>query len=121
MSSSPTVIDHGSSRPGRWLRANRVRITLWVGAIEGVLVLIGALPHLAVYLLAIVAIGFYALVGRKYTSPSARNLTWIFATSQLIAVLVPAVLHVAKWIAITAIIVVAVVGLVLLFTDRDKA
>jgi hypothetical protein len=121
MSSTPTVLDHGSSKSGRWLRANRLKLTLWIGAVEGALVLLGALPHLAVYLLAIVAVGFYILVGRKYTSPSARTLTWVFATSQLIAVLIPGVLHIAKWIAITAIIAAAVVGLVLLFAERDKS
>jgi hypothetical protein len=121
MSASPTVVEQGGSKPGGWLRANRLKLTLWIGAIEGVLVLLGLLPHLAVYLLAAIAIGFYILVGRKYTSPSARMLTWIFASSQLIAVLVPAVLHIAKWIAITAIIAAAVVGLVLLFAERDKS
>jgi len=118
MSSSSTVLDHPGSKPSK-LRANRLKITLWIAAIEGVLVLVGVIPHLAVYLLAIVAIAFFAVWGRKFTSPTAKNLTWIFASSQLLAVLVPAVLFVAKWIAITAIIVVAVVGLVVLFTDRD--
>jgi len=118
MSSTPTVIDHGSPKSQRYLRAHRVRITLWIGVIEGILVLFGVLPHLAVYLLAIVAVGFYVLVGRKYTSPTARDLTWVFATSQLLAVLVPALLFAFKWLAIAAIIGAAVVGLVLLFSDR---
>ncbi len=120
MSSTPSVLDHRSSKPERWLRANRLKLTLWIGAIEGILTLIGAIPHLAIYLLAIVAIAFYALVGRKYSSATARHLTWIFAASQLIAVLVPGVLFFAKWIAVTAIVIVAVLGLILLFAERDK-
>ena len=50
---------------------------------------------------------FYAFVGRNYKSVTARTTAWIFATSQLIAVLVPSVLPIAKWFAITVIIVAA--------------
>ena len=119
MSTGVTALDHPDPKPSR-LRANRLRITLWIGAIEGVLVLVGAIPHLVVYLLAIVATGFYVAVGRNYTSPTARSLTWIFAGSQLLTVLVPIILFFAKTIAIIVIVGLAVVGLLILFTDRGK-
>ena len=120
MSSGADVLDKPDPKH-KGLRANRLRITLWIGVIEGILTLLGLIPHLAIYLLAAIAIGFYAFIGRKYKSSTARNASWIFATSQLIAVLVPSVLHVAKWVAITVIIVAAVVGLIVLFADRDKS
>ena len=119
MSSGATVLDHPNSKPPR-LRANRLRITLWIAAIEGVLVLVGAIPHLAVYLLAIVATGFYVVVGRNYNSPTAHSLTWIFAASQLLVVIVPVFLFFAKTVAIVAIVALAVVGLFILFSDRGK-
>ena len=119
MSTGVTALDHPDPKPSR-LRANRLRITQWIAAIEGVLVLVGAIPHLVVYLLAIVATGFYVAVGRNYTSPTARSLTWIFAGSQLLTVLVPIILFFAKTIAIIAIVGLAVVGLLILFTDRGK-
>ena len=121
MSSGAEVLETPDPKGRKGLRGNRLKITLWIGAIEGVLILLGFIPHLAIYLLAAIAIGFYAFVGRNYKSGTARDTAWIFASSQLIAVLVPSVLHVAKWIAITVIIVAAVVGLVVLLADRDKS
>ena len=111
----------GGSKPGGYLREHRLRLTIWIGAVEGGLTLLGLLPHLAVYILAAVAIGFWAIAGRKYESSTARNLSWIFAASQAIAVLIPSVLHIAKWIAVSAVIVAAAVGLVILFTEREKS
>jgi hypothetical protein len=120
MSSGANALEHSSSKPGRYLREHRLRLTIWIGAGEGLLTLLGLIPHLAVYILAAVAIAFWALVGRKYDSATARNLSWIFAASQAIAVLIPSVLHIARWIAVSAIILAAVVGLVFLFTERDR-
>src|SRR6516225_1536039 len=84
----PTDSKQSGSRPSRYLREHRLRLTIWIGAVEGVLTLIGLLPHLAVYILAALAIVFWAVAGRKYSSPTARNLSWIFAASQAIAVLI---------------------------------
>ena len=120
MSTGAELLDKPDPKP-KGLRANRLKITLWIGAIEGVLILLGLIPHLAIYLLAAIAIGFYAFVGRNYKSVTARTTSWIFASSQLIAVLVPSVLHIAKWFAITVIIVAAAVGLVVLLADREKS
>ena len=47
-------------------------------------------------------------------------LMWIFAMSQAIAVLIPAALHIVKGLAIAAIIIAVIAGLVLLFAERDK-
>ena len=29
------AIEHGSTRPGRWLRERRLRLTYWIAAVEG--------------------------------------------------------------------------------------
>ncbi len=120
MTSGATVLDKPDSKPGRYLREHKLRLTLWIGAIEGALTLLGVIPHLAVYVLAIVAIVWWAAMGRKYRSSSARHLTWIFAASQAIAVLIPGALHIVKGLAIAALIVAALVGLVVLFAERNK-
>ncbi len=109
------------SRPAKYLRDHRFRITFWTAAIEGLLVVVHVIPHLVVYVLAVVAIGFWGLVARGYKSPLARNVSWIFAASQALAVLIPVVLFIAKWIAIGAIAIIAVIALVILFAERPRA
>ncbi len=106
--------------PGTSLRQNRIKIALWIAVAEGVLTLVGVIPHWLVYVLAAVAIAFWAGAGRNYKSALARQLSWIFATSQAAAVLVPIAWHIAKWTAIAAIAVVAVVALIFLLTERER-
>ncbi len=115
------MIDHGGSKPASYLRTHRLRLTLWIGAIEGFFALIGWIPNLAIVLLTVVAVGFFALVGRKYESSLARHLSWIFAGSQLVALVIPAVLAVAeKFIAVGVVAVIVVVALIVLFTERER-
>jgi hypothetical protein len=121
MAAANVLPEKPASKPATYLRTNRLKLSAWIGAIEGALVLLGVIPHLAVYVLAIAALAFWVLSARNYKSSTARQLTWIFAASQLLAVLVPIVLHVAKWIAVLAIGAIAVFGLIFLFSERHKA
>ena len=77
------------TRPGEYLRQNRIKIALWVAVIEGVLVIVHLIPHLAIYVVAVVAVFFYAAAGRNYKSALGRQLAWIFAASQAATVLIP--------------------------------
>ena len=77
------------SRPGRWLRERRLRITLWIAAIEGLLYLFGVLHWWAAFVLALIAVGFWWFVGRRSRSDSVRQSSWIFAASQLLVLCVP--------------------------------
>jgi hypothetical protein len=120
MTAGANVLDHGSSKPGRYLRQHRLRITLWVAAVEALLVLVHVIDKWAVYALAILAIGFWIFARSRFRSQTARQLAWIFAASQAIVVLVPATLVVAKWLAIGVIALVAVIALVVLFGERDR-
>jgi hypothetical protein len=72
------------------------------------------------YALAIVAMAFWVTAARRYRSSTARQLSWIFAASQALAVLVPILLFFAEWIAIVSITIVAVVALVILFAERER-
>ena len=120
MSTGANALEHGASKPARYLRLHRFRITLWVAAGEGLLVLLHVIPHLAVYVLAIAGVAFWFGAARRYKSATARQISWIFAASQAIVVLIPIVLEIAKWAAIVAIAVVAVGALVILFTERER-
>jgi hypothetical protein len=115
-----SALEHSLSRPAKYLRDHRLRITAWIAAPEGLLVVLHVIPHLAMYTLAVVAVAFWIGVARKYRSGAARQVSWIFAASQALAVLVPIVLIVAKWAAVTAIAVLAVVALVFLFAERER-
>ena len=114
---------HGGvlSRPGKYLRDHRYRITLWIAAPEGLLVFLRVINHWVIYVLAVIAIVFWVTAARRYRSNTARQVSWIFAASQALAVLVPIFLFFAKWIAILSITVLAVGALVFLFTERDRA
>ena len=107
--------------PGTKLRSKRIKIALWIAVAEGLLTLVGVIPHWVVYVLAAVAIAFWVGAGRNYSSNLGRQLSWIFAASQSAAVLVPIVWFLAKTAAIIAIAIIAVVALIYLFTERDRA
>ena len=108
------------SKPGKFLRDKRYRLTLWISAIEGLLVFVHVIPHLVMYILAIIAMAFWVTAARRYKSDTARQVSWIFAASQTLAVLVPIFLFFAKWIAVLSISVLAVIGLVILFAERER-
>ena len=116
--SNTHAIEHGSSRPGRWLEARRPRFAVWIAAAESLVV---ALSHdvtkWTVIALAAVAVLAW-LGGRNNRSSIVRNILWIFAASQLVAVIAVILGWIVKWAAIMVVVVCAVVGLVYLFLDR---
>ena len=93
---SQLLIEHGESRVARRIRHNRYKVALAIAAIEGLLVLAGAIPWWLVVVLALGALGAYAGWGREHESPDVRVVTWTAAVSQLVVVLVP-VLRARSW------------------------
>ena len=114
------AIEHGSSRPSRWLRGRRIRITLWIAAVEGLLYLVHVLHWWEAVVLAVLAVGVWWLGGRTSRSDIVRQATWIFAASQLLVLCVPIALAILKALAIGVVAILAIVGLVLLFTRRPS-
>jgi hypothetical protein len=112
------TIEHGSTRFGRQLRANRLRIALLVALVEGILVLLGAIDWWIVVLLAVGAVALYLLLGRGSRSEAARHGSWIAAVSQVAVVLVPVLALVLTAFAVVALVILAVVALVVLLRDR---
>jgi hypothetical protein len=112
------AIEHGSTRPGRWLRARRLRITLGIAAFEGLLYLFHVLHWWAAVALAVVAVASWWYVGRGNRSDLLRQATWIFAASQLLVLCVPVALAVVKAIAIGVIVILAIAALIFLFKER---
>ncbi|HEY5058832.1 MAG TPA: hypothetical protein VII51_07415 [Gaiellaceae bacterium] len=118
LSDSPHAMQHGSSAPGRWLQTRRIRLVTWIAAAEGLVVLISHnITKWTVIVLAIVGVVSW-LGGRESRFHTVREVLWIFAASQLLAVVVVILAWIVTWALILAIVVLAIVGLAYLFTDR---
>jgi hypothetical protein len=63
-------------------------------------------------------VALYVFVARGARFHSLREVAWIFAASQLIAVLVPVLWEVAKVLAIVILVLMAALLLVMLLLDR---
>jgi hypothetical protein len=114
----PLTIEHGSTRFGRALRENRLKLALVLAVTEGVLVLVGQIHWWVVVLLAIGAVALYISRGRQARREEIREGTWILAVSQLAVVLVPALALVLTAFAVFVLVVFALVALVILLRDR---
>jgi hypothetical protein len=112
------VLEHGTSRSGRWLRENRVRLALGIAVVEGVLVAFDVIDWIPALLVAALLVLFYFTYGRKLHWDWAREATWVAATSQVFVALVPVLVIVVGTLALIGVAVIAVVALVLLFADR---
>ena len=115
---SATAIEHGSTRPGRWLRERRLRLTLWIALIEGLLYFVHILHWWEAVVLAVIGVGFWWYAGRSSRSDLIRQASWIFAASQLLVLCVPVGLAILKAIAIGVIAILAIIALFFLFREH---
>ena len=112
------VVEHGSSRGGRWLRANRLKIAFWIAVVEGILVLLDVIPTWPAVGVAALLLLFYFFIGRRLSMDSGREISWIAAFSQLLVAVLPLLLGLLTMVAIVALVVIAAIALALLFLDR---
>jgi hypothetical protein len=116
---SGPVVEHGSSRAGRWLRARRVRIAFWIAVVEGLLVVLHVVSWwIALGLAVLLVVGWFSY-GHRLRSDTARQVGWIAAVSQALVALVPLLVVVVGTLALVLVGLLAVVALVLLFSSRD--
>jgi hypothetical protein len=114
------VIDAGSSRTGRWLRARRLRIAAIIAALEGLLIVVHAFGRWPSIFAALIVLVWWGTAGRNLKSYTGRQLSWIAAASQALVLLVPIFFFFVKAAAIAIVAVVAIVALLVLFTERDR-
>ena len=112
------MIEAGGSGRGFWLRERRLRIALLIGLAESLLVVLGGLGWFWVLAFAVAAVVLYAFVARGTRLRALRDVAWIFAASQLIAVIVPVLWEVAKVFAIVILVLMAAALLAMLLLDR---
>jgi hypothetical protein len=116
---STGVIDHDSSRSGRWLQERRIRISLWIAVLEVIVVALAAdVSRWTVIGIAILAIALYLLAGRSMRWDAGHQVLWIFAFSQSLAVVGTILSFIVFWFALILAAMFALVALVVLFTDR---
>jgi hypothetical protein len=119
LTDSQRVVEHGTSRAGRWLRARRTRTAFLIAAVEALLVYVfHDVSRWAVIGIAALAVALYVYAGRSSRSDTFRQLTWIFAASQLLAVVAAIVAFILVWTAIVAVVVFAAIALLVVFSDR---
>ena len=112
------MIEHGEGRFARRLRTTRYKVALAIAALEGILVLAGAIPWWLVVALAVAAVAGYLAWGRGHSSADVRVVTWTAAVSQLLVVLVPVLAAALFVLAALVIVLLAALVLVALLLDR---
>jgi hypothetical protein len=116
---SGPVLEHRSSRTGRWLRARRIRIAFWIAVVEGLLVALHAISWwLAIAIAVLVVFGWFSLAHRL-RADTPRQVWWIAAVSQALVALVPIFVIIVGTLALIVVGILAVVALILLFGARD--
>ena len=115
---SGQLVEHGLTPLSRWLRAKRLRIAAWIAVVEGLLVLIHAVPRIPSLILAAAIILFYFGFGRQLRADSLRQVSWIAAASQTLVILIPALAVLIGGLAVIALVALAIVALFLLLQDR---
>ncbi len=112
------IVEHGTSRTGRWLRERRVWIAIWIAVIEAILILFSWISVPIALIVAIAVVVLYFWAGNRLRPNVAGEIAWIAAVSQAFVMLVPVLVIVGVMIAVILVAVLAVVALILLFSDR---
>lgn len=115
------MIEAGGTRIGRWLRERRVRLALWVAVVEGLIVALeNDISRWTVLVIAVIVLAFYVLAGRTMKWDVGRQLSWIAAASQALAILVVIFAFILGLVAIVLVAIFAVVALAYLFSDYRR-
>jgi len=97
------------------LLTRRVRIALWIAAIEGLLIIVNVIDKWPAIIIAAAFLVAYFLSYNRIKSKTGREIAWIIAASQALVILVPILFSFVKTIAYLVVIALAVVALLILF------
>jgi hypothetical protein len=121
MALSHPVIESGSSRAGRWLRERRLKFALWIAVLEGIVVALrGDISRWTVVAIATLVLVIYMLVRQNIRWDAARQVIWIVAASQVLALLVVILAFIVGAIALVLVVLFALVALAYLFSDLRR-
>jgi hypothetical protein len=113
----------GGPPKGSWIWQNRIKLALGVALAEGIFVALEEdFSRVTVIIIAIPVILFYLLAGRTLESRLGRELSWVLAVSQALAVVAAIVAFAIPAIALVLAGVFGVIAVYLLLHDRpDEA
>ena len=115
------VIEGGSSHTGRWLRERRLKLALWIAVLEGIVVAVsGDISRWTVVGIAALVLVIYVLVRENLRWDAARQLIWIVAASQVLALLVVILAFIVGAIALVLVVLFALVALAYLVSDLRR-
>src|SRR5919199_3714065 len=118
---SQHAIDAHSSRTSRWLRERRLRFALWIAVLEGIIVAIrGDISRWTVVIIAALVLLLYMSLRERVRWDAGRQVLWIVAASQVLALLVVILAFVVGLIALVLVGLFAIVALAYLFTDLRR-
>ena len=111
------------STPQSWLSVNRLKVALGIAVAEGILVALeNDFSRVTVIVIAIPVILFYLLAGRTLDSRLGREIAWVLAMSQALAVVAAIIAIYISTFALVLAGIFGVVALYLLFHERpDRA
>jgi hypothetical protein len=117
----PQVIDAHSTRASRWLRERRLRLALWIAVIEGIVVAVrGDISRWTVVVIAALVLLVYMSLRDRMRWDAGRQVLWIVAASQVLALLVVILAFVVGVIALVLVGLFAVFALIYLFSDLRR-
>jgi FtsH-binding integral membrane protein len=115
------AIEAHSSRVSRWLRERRLRLSLWIAVLEGIVVAVrGDISRWTVLVIAALVLLLYMSLRDRVRWDAGRQVLWIVAASQALALLVVVLAFVIGVIALVLVGLFAVVALVYLFSDLRR-
>ncbi|HEU4942154.1 MAG TPA: hypothetical protein VFT18_02750 [Gaiellaceae bacterium] len=112
------VLEHRSTRTGRWLRSHRTQIAVVIALVEAIMLVAGAISRPAAIVVAVLVIVGYLWLGRRIRPQVAHDVAWIAAVSQALVALIPLLLFVVTAVAVVGVAILAIAALIVLFTRR---
>src|SRR5919205_3564685 len=115
------VIDAHSTRASRWLRERRLRLALWIAVLEGIVVAIrGDISRWTVIVIAALVLAVYMSLRDRIRWDAGRQVLWIVAASQVMALLVVILAFVVGIVALVLVALFAIIALAYLFSDLRR-
>jgi len=116
-----SVIEPHHTRISRWLRERRLRLALWIAVLEGIVVAVrGDISRWTVVVIAVAVLAVYVTTRDRVRWDAGRQVVWIVAASQVMALLVVILAFIVGVVALVLVAAFAIVALVYLFSDLRR-